>query len=141
MVGHDRTYCLTLLDHHGQTIAMPMVEIAAGSTVRLRVRARDVALAVKKPEGISVRNILSGTVDRIAEEPETAFAEILVDIGGARLRARVTRSAVGDLSLRPGLPVFALIKSVSFDRRALAAAGTERQSGILREKGGRYPLR
>jgi molybdate transport system ATP-binding protein len=88
----------------------------------LRVRARDVALATQRPQAISVRNILAGRIAEIVEEPATAFAETLVDIGGARLRARLTRASVADLKLLPGQPVFALVKSISFDRRSLGAA-------------------
>ena len=119
---HELKYRLTHLDHHGQSIVMPMADVAIGSEIRLRVRARDVALAIKHPEGISVRNILSGTIAEIVEEPDTAFAETLVDIGGAKIRARVTRSAIADLALAPGKPVFALIKSIAFDRRGLPPA-------------------
>lgn len=119
VTGHDREFRLTHLDHHGQEIVMPMAELAAGDEVRLRIRARDVALATRRPEGISVRNIMSGSITEIVEEPETAFAETLVDIGGAKVRARVTRAAVAELALAPGKPVFALIKSIAFDRRAL----------------------
>lgn len=122
---HDHKYRLTYLDHNGQTIVMPMAELSIGTDVRLRVRARDVALAIKKPEGISVRNILSGSITEIVEEPDTAFAETLVDIGQTKIRARLTRAAVADLALAPGKPVFALIKSITFDRRALSPMATQ----------------
>jgi molybdate transport system ATP-binding protein len=82
-------------------------------------------LATKAPEEISIRNVLPGIIADILEEPETAFAETLVDIGGARIRARVTRSAVADLALTPGKPVFVLFKSIAFDRRALSPRGGE----------------
>lgn len=126
VVAHDAKYRLTRLDHHGQTIDMPIADIAIGSEARLRIRARDVSLATERPKGISVRNILAGSIVQIEEEPETAFAETLVDIGGARLRSRITRAAVAELSLVPGTPVFALVKSVAFDRRALAPAAVGR---------------
>jgi molybdate transport system ATP-binding protein len=122
---HDPKYQLTHLDHHGKEILMPMADLAVGSDVRLRIRARDVALATKAPEEISIRNILPGIIADIVEEPATAFAETLVDIGGARIRARVTRSAVADLALIPGKPVFVLFKSIAFDRRALSHRGGE----------------
>jgi molybdate transport system ATP-binding protein len=125
---HDQQFRLTHLDHHGQEIVMPMAKLAIGDEVRLRIRARDVALATKRPEGISVRNILFGTITEVVEEPETAFAETLVDVGGAKIRARVTRSAVAELALSPGKPIFALIKSIAFDRRALSLSGPPRQS-------------
>jgi len=120
---HDLTYRLTHLDHHGKEILMPMADIAIGSDVRLRIRARDVALATKLPESISIRNVLSGTVAEIAEESNTAFAETLVDIGGAKIRAHVTRSAISALALTPGKSVFVLFKSIAFDRRAIGHRG------------------
>ncbi|MPZ38675.1 MAG: molybdenum ABC transporter ATP-binding protein [Rhizobiales bacterium] len=128
VTGHDRHFRLTHLDHHGQDIVMPMAELAVGDEVRLRIRARDVALATKRPEEISVRNIMVGSIAEIVEEPETAFAETLVDVGGAKIRARVTRSAVAELALAPGKPVFALIKSIAFDRRALSLTAPSQQS-------------
>ncbi len=121
VVEHDPTYKLTRLVHHGQSLSMPSVDISPGKDVRLRIRARDVTLTTRRPEAISIRNILSGTVTEIAEEPQTAFAETLVDIGGGRLRARVTREAIADLGLKVGTPVFALIKSISFDGRSIGS--------------------
>ena len=125
VIRHDLKFRLTHLDHHGKEIVMPMADVAIGSDVRLRIRARDVALATKAPEGISIRNVLRGTVADIVEEPDTAFAETLVDIGGAKIRARVTRSAVAELDLVPGKPVFALFKSIAFDRRAMGHRGMD----------------
>ena len=120
---HDLTFRLTHLDLQGKEIVMPMADVAIGSDVRLRIRARDVALATNAPENISIRNILRGTIAEIVEEPDTAFAETLVDIGGAKIRARVTRSAVAALALTPGKPVFVLFKSIAFDRRTIGHRG------------------
>ena len=113
---HDPEFHMTRLDHHGQRIVIPGIDLAVGEHVRLRIRSRDVALAVAKPAAISVRNILAGTVLDIVQNPDTAFAEVLVDVGGGRLRARITRDALQDLGLLAGSPVYALIKSISFDR-------------------------
>ncbi len=117
--SHDDAFNLTFLDHHGQTLTIPATDAAVGETIRLRVRARDVSLATHPPTGISIRNILKGTVIEVREEANTAFAETLIDIGGGRLRARVTRHAVADLKLAEGMPIHALIKSITFDRRSL----------------------
>ena len=119
VIEHDMHYRLTYLSHGAQRIVMPMVRAPPGRDVRIRIRARDVALATQRPQGTSVRNILAGILTEIVEEPDTAFAETLVDIGGANIRARVTRAAIAELELVPGAPVFAMIKSVAFDRRAL----------------------
>ena len=118
VADQDAALRMTRLDHHGQEIVIPAADFRPGDEVRLRIRARDVALATARPESISVRNILSGRVERVVEDPETAFAEVLVGIGGGRLRARITRDAVEDLALDVGTPVFALVKSITFDRPA-----------------------
>ncbi len=120
VTGQDARFRLTELSLAGQALSMPASAVDIGAELRLRIRARDVAIAVEKPEGLSIRNVLEGRVLEIMQEAETAFAELLLEIGdGQRLRARITRASVAELGLRVGQPVFALVKSVSFDRRAL----------------------
>ncbi|SDG14963.1 molybdate transport system ATP-binding protein [Limimonas halophila] len=121
VTAHDADFHLTHVRLGEQRIQMPAAPVPVGSDVRLRVRARDVALAREEPRGISIRNRLRGTVLDVAEEADTAFAEVLVDVEGQHLRARLTRAAVADLDLAPGTPVWALVKSIAFDRRALTA--------------------
>lgn len=123
VIGHDDTYQLTLLEHAGQKIEAPRADLPVGTHARLRVRARDVMLATQHPSGISARNILSGIVREIVEEPHTAYAETLVSIGEASLRARITRKTVAELGLAPGTPIYAIVKAVTFDRKSLAATG------------------
>ncbi len=128
VTGHDPALHMTTVDLGGAVLEVPEIGLNAGAEVRLRVRARDVSLARSRPEGLSIRNILDARVLNIASEPETAFAEVLLDVNGQHLRTRITRAAVQDLALAEGQPVFALIKSVSFDRQALPrlpAAGAE----------------
>ena len=114
VTGHDERLKLTAIDLHGATLTVPYApDVAAGTHVRLRIRARDVALATQAPTGLSIRNVLPGTIARLEVDPQAGSAELLIDIGGPRLRARLTLAAVEDLRLEEGLPVFALIKSVS----------------------------
>lgn len=116
VAAHDARYHLSRLRHGRQIITVPLVDAAVGAPVRLRIRARDVALSTRRPRAISIRNVLPGTVVAIREQPGTAYAEALVEIGGGRLRARITREAAADLALRAGKRVFALVKSISFER-------------------------
>ena len=118
VAARDPHFRMTRLDLHGQQIAIPGTDLAVGEEVRLRIRSRDVALATTRPQAISVRNVLAGTIVEIVEDAETAFAEVLVDVGGGRLRARITRDASVELGLAGGKAVYALIKSISFDRPA-----------------------
>ncbi len=110
---------MTSLDVEGETLRIPAVGVAAGTTVRLRVQAREVAVACERPRGLSIRNILPARVIGI-EFPEPAFAELLLAVGSQHLRSRVTREAVEDLGLRDGSQVFALVKSVAFEGRLLS---------------------
>lgn len=120
VTGQNLSFRLTEMQVAGQALSMPASAIDIGAELRLRIRARDVAIAVGRPEGLSIRNVLRGEILEIVQEAETAFAEVLLDIGdGQQLRARITRASVAELKLVVGGAVFALIKSVSFDRRAL----------------------
>jgi molybdate transport system ATP-binding protein len=118
---HDEAYQLTMVALGDQTLSVPHVEAQPGARVRLRIRARDVALATHPPAGISIQNVLRGTVVELRRE-EGPFAEVNVDVGGARLTARLTRRAADDLGLAPGRPVFALVKTIALDRVTTASA-------------------
>ena len=95
---------------------VPEIGAPAGSNIRLRIRARDVMLALTEPEAISANNVLRGSVSDIRLD-DGAYADVQVDVGAAKLIARITRRSVTRLGLAPGLPVFAVIKSVTVDRR------------------------
>jgi molybdate transport system ATP-binding protein len=84
----------------------------AGASVRVQLLARDVILATARPESISVRNVMSGTIARITnDDAETDMVH--VDIGGPLVLARVTRAASAALHLRQGKSVWVLVKAVS----------------------------
>ena len=116
---HLSDWGMTILTVAGHELRIPAISTPLGTFVRLRVQAKDVALATQKPVGLSIRNILSAQILSIDIE-EDIFAEVLLDIGGANLRARVTREAVDDLKLATGRKVYALIKSVAFEGQLFA---------------------
>ena len=116
VVDHDAHYRLTRLDLGGESISIPMAgHLDAGATARLRIRARDVAVATARPDALSIRNVIEGTLAELAADADSPFAEVLVDVGGQHLRARITRAAADDLGLSAGQRVYALVKSVSLD--------------------------
>jgi molybdate transport system ATP-binding protein len=115
IIGHDTYYHLTQLDLQGQSLSVPLLEAAIDTNLRLRIRARDVAIATERPQGISVRNILNVRIAEIASKPSAAHADLLLDIGNGHIRARITRQSVEELGLNIGQSVFALVKSVTLD--------------------------
>jgi molybdate transport system ATP-binding protein len=88
-----------------------------GSRVRVQVRARDVSLALRRPEAISVLNILEATILDVTDARNSpSQALVRMEVGGCLLLSRVTRRSVGELGLAPGLRVWALVKSAAITR-------------------------
>lgn len=121
VASHDDSFMLTRVElEPGITMEVPRLDYAPGEHIRLRVRARDVSLALRPPAGISLRNVLPAVVEEVQLEPDTAFAEVRLSVGAQPLRARITRASAHDLKLRPGRKVQALVKASALDRRLLA---------------------
>ncbi len=117
---HDEELHLTWLDMDGQNLSVPTTPgLTVGERARLLVQARDVSLALVRPEQASIRNVLEGAVDAVEEDPESAFAEVSVRVQGSVVRARITRASLQELRLAPGQKIYALLKSVSVQSRPL----------------------
>ncbi len=118
--SHDSAYGLTTLLSRAGTWRVPLLDAPPGKAVRMQVKARDVMIALTHPEAMSALNVIPATVAEIGPMDEPGV-EIRLDCGGDALIARLTRYSVERLSLRIGTPVFAIVKSVSFDRASLGA--------------------
>jgi molybdate transport system ATP-binding protein len=112
---HDVRRELSRLEGGGATLWVPLLDAAVGSERRVRIPAREVILAGKPPEAISVHNIVPGLVRRMTSD--TARRSVLVEIAlpSGALIARVTPDAIVRLGLRSDRPVLALIKSTSIE--------------------------
>jgi molybdate transport system ATP-binding protein len=97
-----------------QELRAPMAAAAIGTVRRIRIDARDVAIATVKPQHLSIRNVLVARILSI-ESGANDNVEVKLDVGGEHLRSRITRDAVEELELAPGREVFALIKSVALE--------------------------
>ena len=120
-VRHDEGYFLTTFRFGNEApaeLVAPGLDAAIGSRVRVRIRARDVSLATRRPEGLSMRNVLSGTVTAM-EEGKGAIVEVRVRVAGCEIPARITRQAKDEMNLQTGQPVYALVKAIAFDKRSM----------------------
>jgi molybdate transport system ATP-binding protein len=115
VVAHDLNRGLTRLDAAGATFWVPLLDTPVGSERRIRIPAREVILAGKPPESISLHNIIAGTVRQIAADPARRAVMVEIALTEGALLARVTQDAIARLSLAPGSPVLALIKSTSIE--------------------------
>lgn len=113
---HDPAYALSSLAFAGGELRVPQVDLPVGARVRARVRGRDVALALAKPADISVSNLLPAIVQEVRLQ-EGPYADVMLKVGEVRLTSTITRESVERLALRPGLELWAMIKSVAVDSR------------------------
>ncbi len=103
---------LTELQFSGGRLWVPRVDLPAGTMVRLRVRARDVSLALQPVSGTSVLNHLPVVV---AEIDDDGPAQVMVSLraGDQILLTRVTRRSQRLLDIAPGRALYAQVKSVA----------------------------
>ena len=121
VAAHDKTFGLTILDARTGQLRVPHLDLPVGAALRVRVRARDVMIALEPPEGLSALNVLPGIVAEIAAS-DGPIVQIRLDCGGEALVARLTRRSVETLGLVQGKAVHAVIKSIAFDHHAFAGA-------------------
>ena len=87
---------------------------AKGTTVRIRILARDVSLALSPATDTSLLNSLPVVVDQLADDSHPALALCRLQVGtSSSLLARLTRRSAAALNLQPGQAVWAQIKAVA----------------------------
>jgi len=109
---------LTRLAFEGGVLVATIHPGPPGTRLRVRLRARDIAVATEEPRGISTRNVLPVMLAEIRPAPEPAEAFLRLQAGPTTLLARVTRDSVASLGLDPGMRLWALVKAVTLDHRA-----------------------
>ncbi len=110
----DEVHGLTTVALKRATLLIPGRH-GVGKAVRVHIPARDVMLATKRPEGVSALNILKGKIVGLTYGSGDTM-DILVDCGGDIIQSRITRFSTERLGLAMDKPVFAIVKTVSFER-------------------------
>lgn len=82
--------------------------IARGQKVRIRIRPEDIILSRTAPGQISARNVFPGHAKGVRLAPEGAYVHLEV---GFSLTAIITPEAARELSIRRGVPLFAILKA------------------------------
>lgn len=113
--SHDAARGLTVVATPAGAFRLPLLQRHAGARVAIRVAARDVSIALARPEAISVQNMFDVVVDEVrAAAPHVA--RLALRAGEGRLVAEITADAVARLKLTPGAKAVALVKSVALAR-------------------------
>ena len=116
----DVAYGVITLTFDGGTLVVTDVSAAPGERLRIRIRARDVALALAAPVDSSISNVLRGLVRSV--RVNGAHADVEVQVGGTLIVSRITRLSAERLALAVGTPVYVLLKSMALERGDLGYA-------------------
>jgi molybdate transport system ATP-binding protein len=106
---------LTTLAFDGGVLVAPHQGASPGDRVRVRIPAREVILSDRAPAGLSLHNAMPGIVSGLSALPASPSVVVQITVGGTPLLAEVTRDAIERLHIAVGLPLYALIKSVSLE--------------------------
>ena len=118
VAGQDKAFGLTDLRFSGGRLRMPHLKLPLGQSLRVRIRARDVSIALSPPENTSILNMIECEIKAMSKD-NSPQVDVQLDARGTAIWARITARSCKALKLRPGLKVFALIKSVAIDRQSL----------------------
>ena len=104
---------LTRLDFAGGSILVARRPEAVGHRLRCRIHARDVSLALDKPQASSILNVFRATVSAIAATDTPGQVLVQLYVGATPLLARITERSRRVLDLEVGREVWAQVKAVA----------------------------
>ena len=109
----DKNWHLVRAEFPGGSIWARDPGCIVGQSLRVRVLARDVSLALEHYEETSILNCLPATVTGMVEGNHPAVRLVRVEVGKTPLLARVTARSVAGLELEIGKPIWVQVKSVA----------------------------
>lgn len=112
ILSHDPDLALTSLLFDDGELRLPLVDLPLGSSVVVKIDARDVSIALSRPMDVSITNRLPGAIDEI-EYLTPPYVRATFSLGKTRLHSLITRESVVRLALVPGLKAWAMIKAVA----------------------------
>ncbi len=114
IAAHDPPRGLSRIAVGDQVLTVPLRPEPLGAVLRLRLRARDVAVATENPQGLAAHSVLQATLAGIAPVgPDEVF--LTLQAGSVTLLARTPRHAVSALELTEGRRLWALVRVGALD--------------------------
>lgn len=104
---------LSHLSFDGGELLVGRREAAIGSRLRCRIHARDVSVALARPEGSSIVNILAARVESVGDAGTPGQVLVRMQAGATLLLARITERSRRELAIEPGLQLWAQVKAVA----------------------------
>ncbi|WP_022850931.1 molybdenum ABC transporter ATP-binding protein [Limisalsivibrio acetivorans] len=102
-------------------LKLPSSKYTAGTPMRAALHSDDITVAVKKPEGLSARNILKC---RVIGMDETADGAVSLELdAGINFYATITRQAVSELGIENNMEIYAILKTIALSRLSVPVSG------------------
>jgi len=111
VLEHHPHYAMTALAIGDQHVWVNKLDKPLHTNLRIRIQASDVSLVLQPPLQSSIRNILRAKVAQCYDD--NGQVEVQLEIGSRTLWARISPWARDELGIKPGLWLYAQIKSVS----------------------------
>lgn len=112
LAGHEED-ALSRLEFAGGALFVGRRREAVGTHLRCRIHARDVSLALDRPQGTSIVNRLPAVVTAVAATDTPGHVLVQLRMGSSPLLARITERSRRELDIAPGLQLWVQIKGVA----------------------------
>jgi molybdate transport system ATP-binding protein len=112
LAAHEED-ALSRLDFAGGVLHVGQRPEAIGTRLRCRIHARDVSLALERPRGTSIVNLLPAVVTAVAGTDHPGQVLVQLQVGDSPLLARITERSRRELAIAPGLTLWAQVKAVA----------------------------
>ncbi len=112
LIAHEADYYLTRVTITDESLSLPFIDAALGTSLRIQIYARDVSIALEKPKATSILNILPAIINDFTHD---SYGQCIVQlrVGTQSLLAHITRKSALLLGLKRDMPVYVQIKGTS----------------------------
>jgi molybdate transport system ATP-binding protein len=112
LAGHEPDD-LSRLEFAGGALLVGRRPEAVGTRLRCRIHARDVSLALTRPQDVSIVNVLPAETTAVAATDTPGHVLVQLRIGPTPVLARITERSRRELNIEPGRRVWVQVKGVA----------------------------
>ena len=114
---HEGEATLVRIGHEGDGPLLTLSHVIEADTKSqmVAVRSQDIIVSTSRPNGLSARNVLPGVVRRVTAAGKKHLAFCVIDQTAVELAVEVTAASLQELDLKPGTPVFLIIKASALE--------------------------
>ncbi|MCG5498335.1 molybdenum ABC transporter ATP-binding protein [Ectothiorhodospira variabilis] len=113
VAAHHADDHLTELAFSGGRLLVSQQDRPIGAPLRVRILARDVSVALDRPDSSSVLNPIPVRIAQISDDPHPGHVILNLVVGDYQLLARISARSRRQLDLSPGQSVWAMVKGVA----------------------------